>query len=431
MKKNLINSILSSLALFMLLLLASCKGNDDHAGHQDVYTCPMHPTVLSDKPGTCPVCGMDLVRKAQAGEEVEISGDLSKLIKSPDQVIISSIRTIKAEYKSVPVFVDAAGMVTYDTRNVYSVPARAGGRIEKMYLKYEFQAVKKGQKIAELYSPELVTAQRELLYLLENDDENDLLIQSAKHKLELLGLTTSQINDMVKRKEPHVVFTVYSPYSGYVILDDMAPSVNPEMNQTSSAAGGAGMSAMGPAAPAASSPSVTPKKTSLIREGDYVSAGETLVRLVNTNGLRIELEVPGADAGIISAGDKIKLDFGDGNESRTSVDFVQPFFSEGQNFMKIRVYIKDKDLFIGQLVRARIQSGPRESLWIPRQAVLDLGTDKVVFIKQSDVFKPRKIVTGARADELIEVETGLASSEEIAANAQYLVDSESFIKIDN
>src|SRR5687767_3284996 len=185
MKKNLKNNSII-LAIVALLTLASCGAGGNHVEHADTYTCPMHPTVVSDRPSTCPVCGMDLVRKARSGEEVEITEDLAKVLKSPNEIVIASIKTIKAEYKSVPSSVEAQGLVTYDTRNIFTIPSRVGGRLEKIYLKYEFQPVSKGQKIAEIYSPELITAQRELLFLVENDAENKSLLDGAKNKLGLL-----------------------------------------------------------------------------------------------------------------------------------------------------------------------------------------------------------------------------------------------------
>src|SRR5690349_24696040 len=108
------------LVLWMLLLgLTACTS--DQADTKETYTCPMHPTVISDKPGTCPVCGMELVRKMRPGEEVEITEDLAKLIKSPNEVVVASIKTIKGEFKSMPVSIEAQGIVTYDTRNIYAI----------------------------------------------------------------------------------------------------------------------------------------------------------------------------------------------------------------------------------------------------------------------------------------------------------------------
>jgi membrane fusion protein, copper/silver efflux system len=423
MKRNLKGSIAYSSMLFLLLLFISCSKSNDSA-LEEYYTCPMHPTVNSTKPGACPVCGMNLVRKTSVGDEATISRELSTLLKSPNQAIASSVKTIRPEYRSVPIFTDAVGVVTYDTRNIYSISSRVAGRIEGMSLKYEFQSVRKGEKVAEIYSPELVTAQRELLYLLENDSSNHVLIEAARRKLELFGLTTSQISDLVKRKDVTLLTGIFSPYSGYVISSappeikvnvtklGTSAKLMDEMNASSSSAGGI----------------VNVGSKNLVRAGDYVSAGQIIVKLVNTSDLRIELNLASSQVQRVSKGDKLQLDIGDGSFADAFVDFIEPFINQGENFVKIRIYVKDKKLFIGQLVRARIKLKPTESLWVPRESVVDLGMDRVIFIKRRDLFSARKVTTGARSGKFIEVKAGLASSDEIAANAQYLVDSDSFIK---
>src|SRR5690606_6481564 len=133
--------------------------------------------------------------------------------------------TINPVFKTIPATVSVTGVVTYDTRNLYSVSSRVQGRIEKIFLKYEFQPVKKGQPIAVIYSPEIRTAQRELLYLVDNDPANDQLIKGAKNKLKLLGLSESQIADLIAGKEAGNTFTIYSHDSGYLINKD-APGVS-------------------------------------------------------------------------------------------------------------------------------------------------------------------------------------------------------------
>ena len=130
--------IYSAIVLLMLLVLAC---NTKETAQHDTYTCPMHPTVVSDKPGTCPVCGMDLVRKAREGEEVKITEDLVQRTKSPNEVVIASIKTVKAEHNALPIALTVQGIVTYDTRNSYTIPARVGGRLEKVYIKYAYQTV--------------------------------------------------------------------------------------------------------------------------------------------------------------------------------------------------------------------------------------------------------------------------------------------------
>jgi membrane fusion protein, copper/silver efflux system len=420
------------IAVIALLTLASCGGGE-HAEHADTYTCPMHPTVVSDRPSTCPVCGMDLVRKARPGEEVEITEDLAKLLKSPNETVIASIKTIKAEYKSVASSVEAQGVVTYDTRNVFTIPSRVGGRLEKIFLKYEFQPVTKGQKIAEIYSPELLTAQRELLFLVENDSENKSLIDGAKNKLELLGLTSGQIGNLITKKTTTQTFSIYSPYSGYLITGQQAPTTSVSVSSPTATSSGGMSDGMGSssstASPNPSTPPAMDQALLIIREGSYVSAGQTLFSIVNTSDLRIELDLPASQSGAIKKGDKLSLDFGNGAIEEATIDFVQPFFNEGQDFVKLRVFTsKTKDLHIGHLVSAKIQVLASESLWVPRAAVLDTGTDKIVFLKDRGVLKPKKVTTGISSDGLVEIKSGLASSDEIAENAQYLIDSESFIK---
>lgn len=417
-----------SLAILCIALAAGCT-SDKSAESTDTYICPMHPTVVSDRPSTCPVCGMDLVRKARPGEEVEITEDLARLIKSPNEVVIASIKTVKAQYESLPASVEAQGIVTYDTRYVYNIPARIGGRLEKVYLKYAFQTVRKGQKVADIYSPELLTAQRELLYLIENDKTNEELIKSAKSKLFLLGASEKQVDDIIARKEPMLNFSILSGYDGYVVSEnEQAPIMATPSVSAASSSGGMGDTGMG-STPQTVATSTPQPDANLNREGGYVTTGQTLFRVVNTSALRVELSLAVAQAGVVKTDDKISLDFGNGKTEEAKIDFVQPFFTDGEEFVKVRVYVRNVDgLRIGQLVSATLQFQTPETLWLPKEAILDTGVEKIAFVKERGVFKPKKIITGIRTNGSIEVRQGLASSDEVAANAQYMIDSESFIK---
>lgn len=433
MKRNWRNSLFVATMLITILAWITSCNKGEQTGHPDTYTCPMHPTVISDKPGTCPVCGMDLVRKSRPGEEVEITEDLSRLLKSPNETVVASIKTIRAEYKSLPVTTEAQGVVTYDTRNIYTIPARVGGRLEKVFLKYAFQQVRKGQKVAEIYSPELVTAQREFIFLLENDAKNLPLIQSAKDRLRLLGATEAQVNDLIQNKEPRNTFALYSPYDGYVISETQQTPVAPVASRPGTPPADGMSDGMGGASGTAASGTLqrsTPRPNELVtREGVYVTSGQTLFRIVNPSALRVELSIAAKLAGKVSKGDQVMLEFGDHHADTGLIDFIQPFFSEGQEFQTLRVYTKNTErLHIGHLVKATLTDTAVEALWVPKEAVLDLGVDDVVFIKEKNVLKPKKVITGTQTENQIEIKQGLASSDEIAANAQYLVDSEGFIK---
>ena len=406
------------LIVLALFFLGACSKSNDHTEH-DNFTCPMHPTVVSEKPGSCPVCGMDLVRKVRPGEELKITEDLVNALKAPDQSVVSSIKTTKPSYISIPLSVKALGMITYDPRNVYTVSSRVGGRIEKSYLKYEFQPVLKGQKIAEIYSPELITAQRELLYVLKNDPQNYALIDAAKSKLIRLGLSITQVEDLIKYQRAGDTFAIYSPYDGYVVSDGPTAAIAANSRKTDMTSESA-------------SPDGSPLGALPLREGTYISEGQTLVKIVNTRAIRIELNVDQRQTGTVRVGDEVEIDFGNGTKEMVSVDFVQPFFDREQSFLKLRLYAKKiEGLPIGQLVEANLKLQSMESLWIPKQAVIDLGNNKVVFVKDRETFESKKIVTGISTGEFIEVKSGLATADEIASNAQYLVDSESFIKTVN
>jgi len=403
--------------LVLLFLVTGCRREQVAT---DTYTCPMHPTVVAERPGVCPVCGMDLVRKARPGEEVKITDDLQALTASPGGSVMSGIKTLRVEYRSAMAPLKVSGLVTYDPRMTHVVTARAAGRLEAVYVTAPLQRVHKGEKIAVLYSPELAAASQELIYLETRDAGNTELVQSARRRIELLGLTSGQINELVQRKETTGTYTIYSPYEGYAVL--------PAVGEPKPVMPG-GTADMGNA-PAASKETggIELGAGNLLREGDYVSAGQTLLALADTDALRVELEVPGSYASYIHANDTISLDLGKGSMT-APVELVQPFFAPGENLLRVRVRIKAAHtLAVGQMVAATLQLRSDESYWVPRAAVVDLGLRTVVFVKQQGVFKPRKVLTGTVASDWVQVLSGLTSQDEIAAQAGYLVDSESFIQ---
>lgn len=413
--------------LSLTFILMACT-NGETAHEHDTYTCPMHPTVISDRPGTCPVCGMDLVRKARPGEEMEITEDLSKLIKSPNETVVSSIRSVRGEYKSIPIVVPAQGIVTYDTRKIFTISARISGRLERVYLKYTFQKIKRGDKVAEIYSPEMIAAQRELLFLLEKDPGNQSLTEAARRKLELLGMSKRQIADLMQRRETKSTFTLYSPHSGYLITGQQTPSFSLPTPSATSQSGAMSGDGMGSASQAQAS-AQPQTNSSLMRAGQYVTAGQTMFTIVNNDALRIELSLPASLSDKIVKGGTVHLDFGNHSVPNATVDFVQPFLAQGENFVKVRLYTHETDeLHIGHLVDARIRLESKEALWVPKEAVLDLGIRKLVFIGKHGVYNPAEVITGMSAEGMIEIKRGLTSSDEIAANAHFLVDSESFVK---
>lgn len=404
------------------LLLVSCS-DQSSAAQQDTYTCPMHPSVLSDHQGTCPVCGMDLVRKARAGEEVKITDELARLIKSPNEKVVADIATVKGEYKAMPVTLTAHGVVTYDTRHVYAVPARVAGRLEKVFVKYAFQQVRKGEKIAVLYSPEMETAQRELLFLLRNDSGNEQLITLAKDKLRLLGATDKQIDRLIERQSVDSQITLYSPHSGYVVTE-LPTAAAAEQPASMPVPAMDGRMAAGTRAPTR-----TNATAQLIREGDYVTTGQTLFYIIDPSSLRIDLALSARDASRVTKGSAVQLHFPNGKMVAESIDLIQPFIDEGGEQAIARVYFQPtQHVQPGALVEAVIAADDIKALWLPRSAISALGNQTVVFVKDKGVFTARPVTVAWSNNDDAAVVQGISSADEVAANAAFLVDSESFTK---
>jgi Cu(I)/Ag(I) efflux system membrane fusion protein len=432
--------------LFLLLALVTAAGCSDksheHAAGTTEYTCPMHPQVVEDKPGSCPVCGMDLVPKSSHSEGIAITEDLAFLLKPTNSTVVAGIATIKPEQKSVAAQVQLDGIISYDPRQVYSVPARIGGRIERLFVKYNFQPVRKGQKLLELYSPDLITAQQELLYLVQSAPEDRQLQEAAKQKLRLLGATNGQVRNLLSTGQASFSFALYSPYDGYVTgLNTAVPTATatPSASGSASAPAGNGMDGMGGgkagAAPATmSSPTPVAAGADIqLREGMYVSAGQPLVRVVNPKQLWAEFNVPASQVPMLKVGTPVQVTFPQrpGEQLSAQVDFRQPYYQEGENFARIRVYLPGKatGAMVGQLVSAQATHTTGTALWVPQEAVLDLGTQSVAFKKVDGVFEPVRVTTGVTEGKQTQILGGLRPGEVLAANAQFLVDSESFIKV--
>ncbi|MBA4056332.1 MAG: RND transporter, partial [Marivirga sp.] len=166
----------------------------------------------------------------------------------------------------------------------------------------------------------------------------------------------------------------------------------------------------------------------------YLTTGQSLFKVVDDTRLWAELYFSAGEGKQIRKGDPVELHVkGLDDPISAHVDFIQPFFSEGKQFLMVRSYLNDNknNLRVGQLVTSHISQAYPQSLWVPKLAVLDLGVQQIVFLKDKGTFAPFKVKIGLESEGWLEIKEGLTESSEIAANAQYLVDSESFIKVIN
>jgi membrane fusion protein, copper/silver efflux system len=418
--------------ILLMIIAISCTTHDhkNPSVKAGQYTCPMHPQIVEDKPGTCPICGMDLVKKGQTGEAVKITAELTYLLKPTNAMVISSIKTITPLQKEMELTTYATGLITYDTRRFTSVPIRFGGRIEKLLIKYNLQPIRRGQKILEIYSPELLTAQRDLLYLLKSDKENSPLIEGAKEKLRLLGASDAQITQLATMQESYS-FAVHSPADGYIVEEAALTAAAPSGQPQNSSSMDGGM-ASGNSLSARQTPATLSGSELLTREGMYVSTGQVLFKIVNTEQVWAEFDVYQQDAAFINVNDLVQLTFDNTIEKmEAKVNFIQPFFKSGERFMKVRVYLPNttNKFRIGQLAKASFTKPSKDLIWIPITARLDLGTKEIAFVKRRGAFRPTEIVTARQSADWIEVRSGVEVSDSLAYNAQFMVDSESFIKV--
>jgi Cu(I)/Ag(I) efflux system membrane fusion protein len=356
---------------------------------------------------------------------VVIDNELADATESPNAHVLSSIKTVRGNFTAFPVEITRTGIVTYDARNFSTVSARVAGRLEKVYVRYLYQHVRKGDKIAAIYSPDMTAAQRDLLYLLRTDPGNDVLAEAAKQRLRNLGMTTRQIEQIIASNEPQYTVLLYSPADGIVVQRDAQAPAAPVEQQNTTQTGG--MAGSAPTMTAGSS-AVTARTNDLLREGTYVTAGQPLFDIVNFSSLLLEINVPATAAGNIRKGDALHVVAGNTKLTAT-VDLIQPFAQAGDQFIKVRSYVRESSaLSVGQLITATLRLPPTEGLWLPTTAVYDLGTRKIAFVRTGRQFTPTEVMTGIATADQVMVISGVASGDEVATHAQFLVDHEGFIK---
>ncbi len=377
-----------------------------------LYTCPMHPEIIREQPGNCPICGMQLVKKETDNKKIT-TVDLNTLLKPTDEFVVSSIPVTVMQQRDEQIEIEALGTIAYDTRQVGSISARVSGRIEKLYVRYRYQKISKGQRIFDIYSPELLTAQQNLLFLLKNDPGNYSLIEAAKEKLLLLGMDAAQLKSVMQSGKPSLTIAVYSNYNGHI--HEAVSNMNQQQE---------GMKDI----------SLITEELSL-KEGMYIQKGQSVFTVFNPAKAWALLNVYDENEALLKKGNKVRIvpETAPQKDFRATIDFIEPFYRKQNKTVSARAYFDNSQLKIpiGSQVKATVFGNSKEAYWLPKEAVLSLGLDKVVFLKETGGFLPHKIKTGIEHQQHVQVLSGLNVKDSVAANAQYLMDSESFIKVKN
>lgn len=398
------------LSVLAFLLFYSCENDagktttqTDTAKH--IYYCPMHPDVQQDHPGVCPrpSCkGMPLVLKNE-------NETLDAVLRPTSSNVLSKVKLFNPIYQSMPGYVDALGYLDYDNYGKFDISSRYSGRIEKLYVKYNYQPVKKGDILFEIYSPDLVTAQQNLLYVLKNSPDDTALLNAARQKLVLLQLTSDQISEIETSGKIKSAMPVYSKYDGHIheMLDSQMSSGAMENFQQS--------------------PLIS------VKEGMYVERGKVLFNVANPHQVVAVLNVKSADIGKVRLNQRVTFYLNNDTTMQMAgkVNFIEPVFRTDAKTLTVRVNVDNSrhNHKVGSLVNARIFSDSLETLWLPATAIVDLGMSKMVWVWRDGYFEARKVETGMRSGSMIEIADGVTESDQVAEEAHYLSDSEDFIKI--
>jgi Cu(I)/Ag(I) efflux system membrane fusion protein len=399
--------------LSSVLIFNSCgnkKTTITQTETKQLWTCSMHPEIIRDKPGTCPICGMDLVPKmdqATALHEIE----LTDLLQPTDRFVVSDLPVTTLKNSGEMIEVDAFGTIAYDTKLVNTISARVSGRIEKLYVRYRYQEIRRGQRIMDIYSPELLATEQELLFLIKNDPSNHALINAAKQKLLLLGVSEGQLQQILKSGKPSLTIAVYSNYSGHIHEAGNVMPGNPSTERMDISR-------------------ITDELS--IKEGMYVEKGQNIFQLYDVSRSWVLLNIFPEYLSLVRKGDPVRIipETAPAKNFRAQIDFIEPVYRKDNKKLTARVYFNNSRLQIpiGSQVKATIFVSTKETNWLPKDAVLSLGMDKVVFVKTSGGFKAQKVLIGITYKNQIQLISGLSPTDSVAANAQFLTDSESFIK---
>lgn len=412
--KNIIKIITENLKLFLILLISALiagffigKSTNQHANqdvhqlesaHQhidektnQVWTCSMHPQIKQDKPGLCPICGMDLIPlTTMTSSENDVHPN--EIAMSESAAKLASIQTLIVG-KGVPKkTVYLQGKIQADERNIALITTRFGGRIEKLFVNFTGQQVKKGEKLATIYSPALLTAQKELLEAISFKESRPSIYIASKAKLKLWDLSDDQISTIEDKGEPQVYFDILSPISGTVSMRNVSI-------------------------------------------GDYVKEGNPLFKVIDLNKVWAIFDAYESDLPWIKTGDKIEFTIQSlpGAEFSSPITFIDPFINPQTRVTSIRVEVNNSDhklkpeMFISGTLNSKIEGG--QQILIPKSAALWTGKRAVVYVKvpdrESPTFLYREIILGADAGAFYIVEEGLAVGEEIAINGVFKIDAAS------
>ncbi len=415
----------------------------------DVWTCSMHPQIHQPKPGKCPICFMDLIPV----ESSEASVAAPQISFSPEALKPMEVQTSLVERKFVETEVRMVGRIAYDETRVKNITAWVPGRIDKLFVDFTGTTVRKGDHLIELYSPELLSAQSELIQAAQavknlNPDTSDLMKRtvestyaSARKKLQLLGLTDEQLTEIEQTAVPSDHVTIYAPIGGIVIEKEAT-------------------------------------------EGMYVETGTRIYTIADLSQMWVLLDAYESDMMWLRYGQVavFEVEAYPGRTFSGAISFIDPRLDTNTRTVKLRVNVGNSEgllkpgMFVSAVVKAKIaeegkvmtknmagnwicpmhpdivkdkagtcdlcgmdlviieslgyvpmDADQKPPLLIPASAVLFTGKRAVVYVQVPETEKPtfegREIILGPRAGDYYLVREGLSAGEAVVTKGSFKIDS--------
>lgn len=389
----------------MQLLRPVPKADHDHgaasatAPKQQMYQCPMHPQILQDHPGTCPICGMDLVPMDGSGTAAASVEDHATVTIDPERQQLIGLRTGKVAEGTVSGALRALGRVVVDETRVRKVNVKVEGFVEKLFVDFVGKPVAKGQPLFSLYSPEFVSAQREYLLALQTQKalsggslqgSGGELLASARRRLALWDVPKETLDQLEQTGELQKALTLFSPIAGVVTVKN-------------------------------------------VMEGARVTPADILFEITDLSRVWVQVDVYEAELSRAKVGMPAELttQASPGKTFKGRIAFVDAVMDPKTRTARARVEFQNpkgelRPEMFGDVV---VQGQGRKGLLVPLDAVLDAGTTKVVFVALGHgKFEPREVSTGTTLGEQVEIRSGLQAGEAVVVRANFLVDSESRLK---
>lgn len=356
----------------------------DHSGKTVRYWYdPMTPNQKFDRPGKSPFMDMQLVPKYAANDMAE--GDSTVAISAQAMQNLG-IRLAKAEMTRLGDALSAVGRIEPDERRFYAVQARIPGFVERLLVRAVGDPVKRGQKVAEIYAPELLAAQQEYLALLGlGSITDDDLRQAARQRLKLLGMSEGEISSITRSGQASPRYGIYAPASGVLV----------ELG---------------------------------VREGAQLMPGTSLMQISDLSVVWLIAEVPERDAARFKLGStaQVQLQGMTGQPYKGHVDYIYPVLDQTSRTLRVRIALSNPkgELRPGMYANVSLGGEIRQVLAVPTESVIATGKRKVVIVKEAHGFRPADVVTGQESGGKTEILQGLAEGENVVASGQFLIDSE-------